>query len=76
LIDDTLTVLRKVSNKALFGIANHSDARCNIELHVIKEDIKWWTIKLSKFYSGVNLVGTLYEDAFFFIETGKGNQYG
>ncbi len=71
LINETLLGLTIVSDRAILGIANHSDVKCNTELHLIQKDLEWWMEKLKKFYSYVVRIDLLFTDRFFFIEVKK-----
>jgi len=69
--EDILNVIdgiSKLSNKALLGIANHSDIQCGIELHLIRQPASWWVDILSRYYSRVSVLNPLYNGCFFFIE--------
>lgn len=68
-IDNTLFNILGISNKALFGIANHSDIKCGVELHIIQEKVDWWLKKINTFYVRVKYIDSLFDNRFFFIET-------
>jgi len=55
-IDETLAAISNLSKNALFAIANHSDIIRGHQLHLIQEDMNWWSDKLIKYYSKCILV--------------------
>ena len=55
-IDQNLAKLSRHADKALYGIANHSDIWDGVELHLIQQPAAWWFEKLQKYYSEVSIV--------------------
>jgi 2-polyprenyl-3-methyl-5-hydroxy-6-metoxy-1,4-benzoquinol methylase len=55
-LDAFISACTKLSTRALFGIANHSDIQFGIELHPIQENCGWWENKLREKYSRVQLL--------------------
>ena len=58
-IEETVRALSSLSPSAFFGIANHSDLRNGIELHLIREDSAWWVNLLTKYYKRCYVVTEL-----------------
>ena len=48
--------IARIGNKAILGIANHSDIFMGEELHIIQENDKWWTSLLKKYFSIVEKI--------------------
>lgn len=67
-LQETLDALVILAPSCLFGIANHSDVICGEELHVIREDVQWWSGVLENLYSRCVKVCSLYENRFFMLE--------
>jgi 2-polyprenyl-3-methyl-5-hydroxy-6-metoxy-1,4-benzoquinol methylase len=65
-IDDFIIACLKLSKRCLFGIANHSDVQCGIELHPIKENVDWWYKILSSYFKSVKIINK--EGRFFIFE--------
>lgn len=70
-LDETIESLTSLAPSALLGLANHSDIQCGEELHLIQEDIEWWTRKLSLFYSFVYPVASYFDGKFFCVEVSQ-----
>lgn len=66
-IDAILTGAAAASPVALYGIANHSDVQCGVELHTIQQPPAWWIQRLAPLYDEVTLVNRMYGGRFFFI---------
>lgn len=63
-INDNVKALASLSDRALIGIANHSDKWRGIQLHLIQQDSSWWKSLLSKYYQSLSLI---YQSKRFFI---------
>lgn len=50
-IEDVINMCSKLSNKCIFGIANHSDIQNGIELHTIQENDLWWDKIILKYFN-------------------------
>lgn len=66
-VDIFLSEIHRISDFSLLGIANHSDIIENIELHLIQEDSKWWTNKIQKYWSKIELIHN-YDGRFFIFK--------
>lgn len=62
---ENLAAISDLAPIGLFGIANHSDVHCGIELHLIQQDAQWWRGRLREHFARVVPVVSLYEDRFF-----------
>lgn len=71
-LHDFLSSVSALSDRALFGVANHSDIHEGIELHLIQQGPGWWQRRLLDHYVEVALVGTLFGGRFFFLSATKG----
>lgn len=58
-LDETIMALSQLAPTAFFGIANHSDILNGKELHLIREDSRWWVNILSKYYKCCYVVSEL-----------------
>jgi len=67
-ICDNLKALSRVSNKFLFGIANHPDVQFGYQLHKIIEGRDWWIENLSEYFDNVEHIASLFLGQFFFIK--------
>lgn len=70
-IDEFLDELSRLSNHAIFGIANHSDIHQGIQCHLIIQPDSWWNKKLISRYSNVNLLNEMRMRIFFWFECKK-----
>jgi 2-polyprenyl-3-methyl-5-hydroxy-6-metoxy-1,4-benzoquinol methylase len=50
-IENVIHMCSKLSQKCIFGIANHSDILNNVELHTIQENDIWWENILNKYFN-------------------------
>jgi len=53
-IDEFVSNIKRISQKSLLGIANHSDMFLGEEIHLIQEEISWWTKLLEKHFDRVH----------------------
>lgn len=65
-IDEVLKGTSRLSDRALFGVANHKDEFQGQDLHLIIEDSIWWQQKLSNFYKNVEV--SIFSDRFYFFK--------
>jgi hypothetical protein len=49
-VDDILYFFSRISKHSLVTIANHSDIQNGIELHVIQENMEYWTPLIEKYF--------------------------
>jgi hypothetical protein len=61
-LDDVFKLFTTISTRFCFNIANHSDKRNGVELHLIQESKQWWLDKLNEYFivkKSFNLVNNL-----------------
>ncbi len=49
-IDDIFSFFQKISKNLIFSIANHSDVQNGVELHLIQEDMSFWSPIILKYF--------------------------
>jgi cyclopropane fatty-acyl-phospholipid synthase-like methyltransferase len=69
-IDIVLSDISKHGNRFVFTVANHSDVLNGTELHLIQEDMSWWT-NLIKMYYHIDDMGVMIPGRLFYFDCGK-----
>ena len=55
-IDEFVSNIKRISQKSLLGIANHSDMFLGEEVHLIQEGVSWWAQLLKKHFDRVHCI--------------------
>lgn len=55
-INEFVANIARIGNKAILGIANHSDVFLGKELHIIQEGVSWWSNLLNTHFSKIECV--------------------
>lgn len=64
-ISELIQGIRNISERAIIGVANHSDVLMGHELHLIIENHDWWYDKLKKYYNKVETF--IFSERFYFF---------
>ncbi|MFA7287312.1 MAG: methyltransferase [Melioribacteraceae bacterium] len=67
-LDSVLKSIVKLSGDCLFGIANHNEFLCGMQIHQIVQGVNFWIEKLNEYYKNVELVSILMDSRFFFVK--------
>lgn len=70
-ISAVLEGFTKISDRAVLGIANHSDILDDVELHVIQQPLSWWVGQIVPYYKNLSIKAEMYDGRFFIIQVWK-----
>ena len=65
-VDDILFFLSKISKYSLITIANHSDIQNGVELHIIQENMEYWSPLIEKYFEIIK-TETQYNDRLYML---------
>lgn len=69
-VETILQSLKSITNKIIFGIANHSDKQMGCELHKTLKNKKYWVGVISKYFK--NIINTVdINDIFYLIQASQ-----
>ena len=66
-VDNVLRLFSNISKHSLITIANHSDIKNGVELHIIQENMGYWSPIIEKYFQ-INNVDTKYDGRLYLLE--------
>lgn len=66
-VDNILNLFSTISKHSLITIANHSDVQNGVELHIIQENMDYWTPIIEKYFH-INNIDTKYDGRLYLLE--------